>query len=211
MEAATTRTFKCVPYDANWSIAGTRYDLKAIYRRPRRGTDEFDQVTNATNAEGQPLWDLTSPLPMRRHSDWIAKGFEYVTLADMDSLQKAAPSLQAKGLRIHDFIQHPQLGPWNPKLYAATADATDKTQFQELLALVQQFGVVAVEQIRGQALPEALKQQLAAQAATPAAAVSEPAPVAAPPENLLDAAVRKVKPNAKGAKKATPAAAGVDA
>lgn len=161
MESTSPRTFRCVPFDPNWAIAGTKYDLKAIYRRPRRTIGEYDEITPETNAEGLPLWDLTTPLPLRRHSDWTAKGYEYVTLADMESLEKAAPSLRAKGLRVQDFVQHPQLGPWNPKLYAAVANVEDQTAFAELVALIEKFGVDTVEQIRGVALPAALRARFA--------------------------------------------------
>src|SRR5919106_1444688 len=130
-----TKTFKCVPFDSVWSIPGTKFDLKGIYRRPRRVVGAYDEITVATSAEGLPLWDLTGPFPIRRHSDWVAKGFEYVTLADLESLEKAAPSLRAKGLNVREYIQHPQLGPWNPKLYAATAEQGDRVAFAELLAL----------------------------------------------------------------------------
>lgn len=146
--ANETATFRRVPFDPAWTIAGTKYDLKAIYRRPQRTTDEFDRVVPAVNAQGIPMWDLTGPLPLRRHADWVAKGYEYVTLADMESLEKAAPGLRKRGLNPQEFIQHPQLGPWNPKMYLKVAHEADSAAYAELAALVAQFGAEAVIQIR---------------------------------------------------------------
>lgn len=149
--------FKCVPLDSRWIIAGTKLDLKAIYRRPRRVVGEYDEITLATTADGLPAYDLTGPLPMRRHADWEAKGFEYVTLADQKSLNEAAPFLREQGLSPAEYVQHPT-GPWNPKLYMATAEDADRAAFAELRAMVDKFGIAAVEEIRKKPLPALFKE-----------------------------------------------------
>lgn len=151
--AAATRTFKCVPFDKNWGLPSTKLDLKAIYRRPRRTVGEYDEVVQERGPDGQPLYDLVGPLPVRRHSDWLAKGFEYVTVVAVPGAEdhawgQVAASLRAKGLDPKDYIQHPQLGTWNPKLYLATADQVDLDKFAELRALVEQLGSATVLQVK---------------------------------------------------------------
>lgn len=142
------RVFKCVPLNPSWTIAGTKLDLKAIYRRPRRRVGEYDEIIQERGEDGLPLYDLTGPLPLRRHSDWAAKGYEYVTLADRDSLTKVAGSLRADGHNPAEFDQHPVLGPWNPKLYLATADKIDRAKVSKLRALVEKLGSEAVLDVR---------------------------------------------------------------
>lgn len=154
--------FRPVPLLPKWTNPSGKIDLKAIYRRPRRRIGEYDETIHEVNPEdGLPLWDLTTPLPVRRHNDWVSKGFEYVTLADMDSLTNAANDLKGEGLNYRDFICHPHLGPWNPKLYQATAATSDKAAMTELVSLGLQFGVEALEKIRGQVLPESVKLEIA--------------------------------------------------
>src|SRR4051812_1121892 len=142
---AEKKIFKCVPIDNSWHIAGTKHDLKAMYRRPRRSIGEFDEVIQERGPDGRPLYDLCGPLPLRRHSDWVAKGFEYVTVVAQPQLEGGgwpvvAASLREKGLEPRDYLQHPQLGTWNPKLYLATADQADIDQFTALRALVEKLG-----------------------------------------------------------------------
>lgn len=157
--------FKCVPLDNAWTIPGTKLDLKAIYRRPARVVGEFDEVRQAVGADGMPLYDITGPLPLRRHSDWLAKGYEYVTLADMKSLEDVAPSLRQRGLSPAEFLQHPVFGPWNPKLYLASQGKVDQEKFAQLVAHVRKVGVEAYEDITGKKVPEVVRQMLAAEGA----------------------------------------------
>lgn len=70
-----------VPFCHEWSGSETKLDLKGIYHRA-----------------GEP-GTLTSPLPLRRHNDWMRKGFEFVTLASLEDLGMVAKFLQGnKGL-----------------------------------------------------------------------------------------------------------------
>lgn len=192
--ATTTRVFKCIPIDNGWIIPGTKLDLKAIYRRPRRLIGEYDEVIQARGEDGRPLYDLVGPLPMRRHSDWIAKGFEYVTVVvnprreeEKGAWAAVAGSLRAKDLNPADYLQHPQFGTWNPKLYLATAEHADAAKFSELRALVYEMGSEAVLKVRRSmdpsfTLPETLQHIPPGGPVPPA----EPAPAAVAP--VVDAA-----------------------
>lgn len=191
---APGRVFKCVPLNTQWTLPGTKLDLKAIYRRPRRRVGEYDEIIQERAPDGLPLYDLTAGLPMRRHSDWIAKGFEYVTLADRESLEKVAAYLRADGLNPADFLQHPQLGPWNPKLYLATDEQADRVKLNALETMVEEFGSAAVLAISRKdnpnfALPAHLQglgpgelstRKVRAAAPAPPAHQTAPAPAPAP-------------------------------
>src|SRR5689334_9256179 len=98
---------KLIPFNSAW-VDHTKLDLKAIYRRPRYVKDEFDQDVRELGPDGLPLWDLTTPLPVKQHNKWVAKGFEYVTLADRDSLIEAYRKSTLLPARAHprDYDQH---------------------------------------------------------------------------------------------------------
>lgn len=150
-------TFRPVPLQVVLQAA-VKNDLKAIYRRIRRTVGAFDEEIVVTGDDGMPLWDLTTPLPVARHNDWMKKGFEYVTLADRDSLDKVAPflAIQDPPLNVRDYVCHPHFGAWNPKLYAAVAAEGDRAAIGELFRLLDQYGVQTVEAIRGTRLPPAV-------------------------------------------------------
>jgi len=150
--------FKCVPLNLEW-VANGKLDLKAIYRRPVR--DEWT-LEQKVDAEGLPIWDLTGPLPLRRHMDYVRKGFEYITLADLKSLNDVAPFLRAAGLDPHSFIMDPRSGPWNDQFYLTSQKVVDSAKMVELRKLVQEFGSKAVEASRqehepGYRLPAGLR------------------------------------------------------
>lgn len=149
-----TPVFKPVPLQVVLQ-ASAKVQMKAIYRRLQRTVGKFDEEFLVIGDDGLPLWDLTTPLPVERHNDWIKKGFEYVTLADRDSLDKVAPFLAAQDppLNARDYLQHPHFGAWNPKLYAATAADGDRAAVVQLFALLDQHGVATVEEIRGTKIP----------------------------------------------------------
>ena len=91
-----------VPFDPAWVFG--KADLHAIYRRPNG--------------------DLTTGLPVRRHLDWSRKGFEWVTLADADSLLAAANSLRAQGLDPRRYVVDPRTNsPWSYEAYVAAGYA----------------------------------------------------------------------------------------
>lgn len=139
--------FKAVPFDEAW-IASDKIDVHAIYRRPI--LDDLGE--QARDAHGVPQWDLTGGLPVRRHFDWRRKGFEYVTLADGESLSKVAPLLRKRGYNAADYImlRNRVVGatPWNPQLYLASQATVDRAQHDELVTLVQKFGSDAVLEIK---------------------------------------------------------------
>lgn len=169
------RTFKAVPLDPAWVHPGTKLDLKAIFRRPRRRVGDDGALVHERSREGLLLYDLTGPLPLRRFSDWTAKGFEYVTLADAVSLKEAAPYLRARGLDPNEFVLQRNTitgaSPWSEPLYSQAQAAIDSQRAEELRALVAQLGSRAVQTMirattdAGFELPEELRNVPAAAAA----------------------------------------------
>lgn len=158
---------KCVPFNDVW-ITHDQMDLHAIYRRPTFREDEYGE---RYLVPGQ--WDLTGPLPVKSHNRWRTKGFEYVTLADRNSLRIAAQHGTVKlidGVKNwRDYDQHQTGGPWNYRKYAegqkvdavAQKAAADQAE-NELRAMVDKFGWEAVETIKQQAdpgfkVPESMK------------------------------------------------------
>jgi hypothetical protein len=117
-----------VPFCSELTGSETKLDLKAIYRRPC-----------ATGVS------LTSPYPLRRHSDQVAKGFEYVTLASMDDLGQAAGLLRAKG---YDPLamrsSYDRQGHFKIAEYLQQAKAADAAHLADLQAKVDKFGAEAV-------------------------------------------------------------------
>lgn len=122
-----------VPFSAVAGLtgSGTKLDLKAIYRRPDpRG------IT------------LTSPLPFRRHEDWQAKGFEFVTLATLGDLGEAANTIRAHGhdpLRMRDCYD--RNGHFDVAKYLKQAQVTDAARLVDLQAKVDKFGAEAVTEL----------------------------------------------------------------
>ena len=146
-------SYPTVPFQESW-IASENVDAKGVYRRPHRNAITNDVVTDAL---GVVAYDY-SILPVRRHNDWLGKGFEWVTIADAESLGMVANSLRAQGLNPRDFIMDPRTNsPWNPAKYAANATQTAQTEHARLKALVEKHGVEATEEILGRPLPESLR------------------------------------------------------
>jgi len=154
---------KLIPFNDKW-ITHDRLDVHAIYRRPRWVEDEFGELQRELSPNGLPTWDLTGPLPVRQHNRWRTKGFEYVTLADRDSLVMAARSATLpEGTRMADFIQNTMTGgPWHYRKYVAGQESTSTLEAEQLDADVREFGSVVVETLRRRTdpsfrLPEGLK------------------------------------------------------
>lgn len=137
--------FKAVPFDETW-INHDKIDVHAIYRRPI--LDDLGE--QKLDAHGVPQWDYTGGLPVRRHLDWVKKGFQYVTLADGKSLSNklVVAGLAAKGLRHTDFIMWRTrtipATPWNPALYLASQSQHDRVQSDQLRTMVERLGSQAV-------------------------------------------------------------------
>lgn len=106
-----------VPFQHQWTNSGSTVDLKGVYRRG----------------------DAYAPeLPIRRHHDWQAKGFEYITLSsaadvvaardkgvlggglDMAELRKSYDQTALAMFRLQDYIK--ELDAAKPK--AAKEKAT---------------------------------------------------------------------------------------
>jgi hypothetical protein len=151
---------KLVPFNDIW-VSSAKLDLHAIYRRPRWTQDEFDELVQARDPEGLPLWDITTPLRVLDHNRLRAKGFEYVTLASRKDLQDAAHAGTVQLLpgmtSWREYDQHQTGGPWNYKKYIAGQQDADTAALQKLKADVEQFGSDAVESLQGIKLPESLK------------------------------------------------------
>jgi hypothetical protein len=146
---------KLVPFDPAFADpAQAKLDVHAIYRRPRYIRNQWDEIVRDVDVNGIPTWDLTTPLPCRNHHTWARKGFEYITLADMASLQMAAPFLAAKGLNARDYIQHPEYGPWNYKKFLAGSQVAYHADVDRLREDIAKFGAEAVERIRQQTDPD---------------------------------------------------------
>lgn len=172
---------KLVPFNDSW-IQHDKLDLHAIYRRPRFTTDEYgDPVRVLEN--GLPAWDLTGPQPVKQHNKLRAKGFEYVTLADAQSLSDAYKkgTLLPVGATPRDYAQDSQTGgPWNYRKYAEGRASEMSDAITQLRADVAKFGSAAVEELRGIELPTWLKGFNAGDdiptGPAPEAAPSAPAP-----------------------------------
>ena len=146
--------FKCVPLNPAW-VGDTKLDIRAIYKR----------------ANG----DLTSGLPLRRHHNWVAKGLEYVTLADPDSLSKAAKFLKAEGHDVNSFVMaidgNGDPTPWDVAKYVAEHGAAKAQADADLKALIAEYGWETVEKIKGVKVPEHLRGMVP----MTATAIEEPA------------------------------------
>lgn len=152
---------KLVPFNDAW-IQHDKIDIHAIYRRPRYVEDKYGEMEREYK-DGVATWDLTGPLPVRHHNRWRSKGFEYVTLANRDSLLTAARfGTLPPGHKAADYDQHQTGGPWNYKKYAEGQENYVTLEAEQLKADVEQFGSEAVETLRRRTdadfkLPDALR------------------------------------------------------
>lgn len=148
----TERKLKLVPFNPSW-VQHDKLDIKAIYKRPRFRTNEFDEVEPELDEKtGQPLYDLTGALSVRHHNKHASKGFVYVTLADRSSLVAAGEAGTIPNWREYD--QHQQGGPWNYKLYLAGQEEAQDLAAAALEDQVKRFGSEAVLAIRREVDPK---------------------------------------------------------
>ena len=145
-------------------ITSDKLDVKALYRRPAydgRGLRRVD-------AEGRPEWDITSALPVRRHNDWAAKGFEFLALATWEDVLACRGSLETAGIRVQDLadsystIGEPNRRGFLVSAYLAELAKDSTAAYGRLAELVKEHGSEAVLAIMqathpGYALPEALR------------------------------------------------------
>lgn len=153
---------KLVPFNPAWTDHA-KLDMKAMYRRPRYQSDDWGEPVRERDAEGVPTWDIVGPLPLKQHNAWIKKGFEYVTLANRDSLFMAAKTgTLPEGHTFKDYDQHMTGGPWHARKYHEGRHEVDRAALDQLRADIAKYGPEAVEAIRRQtdptfALPPELK------------------------------------------------------
>ena len=158
---------KLVPFNPSW-ITHERIDIKAIYRRPRFVEDQYGDFERELGPDGLPAWDLTTPLPVKQHSKWAQKGFEYVTLASRNDLVAAAKEHSVANWKEYD--QHATGGPWNIRLYLEGQVVERSDQAAQIASDVERFGPEAVESIRRQTDPTfRLPEHLRAAEAEPVA------------------------------------------
>jgi hypothetical protein len=168
---------KLVPFNEAW-VSHDKLDVHAIYRRPQRHEDEYGEIVQTRGPSGEPLWDLTSPLPVRQHNRWRAKGYEYVTLANAPGIEPggglkyvrdAARAGTLAGGSVQDYSQDPRTGgPWNLRKYLESQGAADLAAVASLKDQIAKYGWEAVEDMRRSTDPnfrvaEALKVNQAAQ------------------------------------------------
>jgi hypothetical protein len=119
-----------VPLFSQVTGSETKLDLKAIYRRPGPG------VT------------LTSPLPLRRHKDWEAKGFTYVSVSTLAELGQIAGVVRESGrdpLAMRSSFDRD--GNFDVPQYLRQAKADDDTYRLELQAKVDKHGPEIVTEL----------------------------------------------------------------
>lgn len=121
-----------VPFDASWTGSETKEDLKAWYRRP--------SVYGGFSVIG--------PLPLRRHTDWQRKGYEYVTLGSSEDVVKILPQLRAKGVDTQALGQsYDHNGHFKLEAYLKAQRVKDDTYVADLQAKVDKFGYDAVAEM----------------------------------------------------------------
>lgn len=144
---------KLVPFNPVW-INHDKIDVHAIYRRPRFTEDKYGELIRDVDPKtGLPTWDLTGGLPVRAHTKWTSKGFEYVTLSNRESLQVAGRSGTIPG-NWREYDQHQTGGPWSWKKYCEGFESAQATDLKELTEDVYLFGSVAVETLRRRQTPD---------------------------------------------------------
>lgn len=139
---------KLVPFNPSW-VNHDKIDIHAIYRRPRFIEDAYGERRRENDKDGLPTWDLTGPLPLRQHQRWLSKGFEYVTLANRESLLVAARfGTLPEGHPASMYDQHQTGGPWNWKKYSEGQEETQTLDVQQLHEDVMEFGSIAVTRMK---------------------------------------------------------------
>lgn len=143
---------KLVPFNDGW-IGHDKLDLKAIYRRPRFVEDAYGELHREVTPEGLPAWDLTGALAVKHHNKHRAKGFEYVTLADRDSLHQAAAAGTVADWRQYAGQDPRTGGPWHYRKYVEGQAVADSDAAQRLADLVAKYGPDMVQDMKRETDP----------------------------------------------------------
>lgn len=146
-----------VPFSEKWTGSETKLDLQAWYRRP-----------------AQKGFSVVGPFPLRRHSDYTRKGYEYITLATAEDVSKVVGELQVRGVDLAALRRsYDHMGHFKMADYLKTEQQKDDAYLVELQAKVDKFGAeVVTEMMRvgdadfvmpaGIKVPEAAKAKKAA-------------------------------------------------
>lgn len=143
---------RLVPFNDAW-ITHDKIDIKAIYRRPRYTEDAYGEMIREVDANGLPTWDLTGPLPVKSHNKHRAKGFEYLTLADRDSLVTAGKHGTIQG-DWREYVQDPRTGgPWHYRKYVEGEVVAVTEAAGKLREMVQKYGPAMVQEVKRETDP----------------------------------------------------------
>jgi len=116
-----------VPFSESWAGSQAKYDIHALYRRP--------------SVHGG--FTVTSPLPLRRASDWKRKGLEYITLATLEDVRKVSAELV--GINMAALREsYDNMGRFRMDVYLAEQRTKDDDFIADLKAKVERYGVDAV-------------------------------------------------------------------
>lgn len=126
------------PFSEKWTGSETKLDVSAWYRR--------------TSERGG--FSVVGPLPLRRHSDWSRKGFEYVTLATAEDVSKVVGELQMRGVNLAELRKsYDHMGHFKMADYLKTEHQKDTAYLADLQAKVDKFGAETVTEIMRQGDP----------------------------------------------------------
>ena len=146
---------KLIPFDPQWMTHET-LDLHAVYRRPKR-TFDGDLIRDE---HGFIQWDVTTALPVRSHYKWVAKGFEYVTLAKTEDVINAAdPELAQAGVTpLHNPQQYldqaRDRGPWDSQKYLDDMRESHRDRVEKLKDRITRMGPDGAEEFERERDPE---------------------------------------------------------
>lgn len=121
-----------IALNEHWTGSETKLDLHGIYRRPGPGVN------------------TTGALPLRRHQQWRAKGFEFVALASVEDVNLVVGDLRAKGVNLPALQQcyPPRLGgKFDVDAYVRYASGELEQKDARLREMVAKHGPSAVREI----------------------------------------------------------------
>jgi len=126
------------PFSEKWTGSETKLDVSAWYRR-----------------KADKGFAVVGPLPLRRHSDWSRKGFEYITLASAEDVSKVVGELQMRGVNLAELRKsYDHLGHFKMAEYLKGEQQKDDAYLVELQAKVDKFGVDTVTEMMRMSDPD---------------------------------------------------------
>lgn len=143
---------KLVPFNNVW-VGHDKLDLKAIYRRPRYMEDAYGEMHREVGPDGLPAWDITGALNVKHHNKHLAKGFEYITLADRDSLHHAAAAGTVADWKQYAGQDPRTGGPWHYRKYIEGQAVSDSDAAQRLAEMVAKYGPGMVQDMKRESDP----------------------------------------------------------